>query len=105
MTDIEKEVSNFISADKDNPVPVQLDADITPEDAERLRRMMQESSLQILPIRAENTVTIPVTAYAELIRSQTQLDFLRSAYIHEKYSIDSELICVFGPKPKEEHDA
>jgi len=102
MTDIEKEVGDFISADKDNPISVQLDADITPEDAERLHRLMAAHSSPIYPAPAENTITIPVASYAALLRTQAEHDILRAAYHDGVDSWKLEDLCgyVFGKKPK-----
>ena len=106
MTDIEKEVGEFISADKDNPVSVQLDADLSPEDAERLRRLMAAHSSPIFPAPPEHTITIPVAAYAALLRTQAEHDILRAAFFNgvDSWRLEELAGYIFGKKPKEADD-
>ena len=102
MNEFEKAISDFISKRSDKPALVEICGEL--EDPEEVHRILSGSQKKAIEHPASTTITIPVASYAALIRAQTQLDFIQTAYHHNKYSIDDELYCVFGPRVKAEDE-
>ena len=96
MNKIEKMVSEFLSKSKDAPVVVEI-GDIPPEVAERIKATINKAASA--PRSATQTVTIPITAYAELLRARAKLDVIEAMHFKAAYGMENLLISMFGEKP------
>ncbi|MBO6266800.1 MAG: hypothetical protein J6M06_01065 [Synergistaceae bacterium] len=115
MTDIEKKISEFISMDKNCPIEVHLDTVLTSEEVRHLENVMEEKTVEEsfeaganfdLGAPAAPEITIPIAAYAQLLRAQICLDMLRTAYSRnvDSWRYEGLLSLMFGPKEKTEDD-
>ena len=104
MNHLEKMISEFISKDKKHPVVVEISGPLSDEMVRRIKKTIRNEPLT--PGAAVNltgsvdaqTVTIPLAAYAELVRCKAQYDAIRDAYTKSPFMSDALLSAVFGQK-------
>lgn len=108
MKDIEKLIGQFISKDPSRPVRVEIFGELSEEMARRVKETVMEQGTEIdLSGNAEpQTVTIPLEAYAQMLRSHTQLETLRVAWHDSRGDLVWLLLrTMFGEEPSGDSDA
>ena len=117
MTEIEKRLSNFLSKDPSHPVMVEIRGETTNEMCRRIVEVIEGKDLaEPVPTcpadcpgnikEPKQTVTIPLEAYAQMLRSHTQLETLRVAWHDSRGDLVWLLLrTMFGEEPRGDSDA
>lgn len=117
MSEIERMIGEFLAKDPSHPVMVEIIGEIPDETRRRVEKIVRGKDLaEPVPTcpadcpgnikEPKQTVTIPLEAYAQMLRSHTQLETLRVAWHDSRGDLVWLLLrTMFGEEPRGDSDA